>query len=120
MFETIASLSPAARARERRDRLREWLPALNRPLERLRLLHVPAVATFAHPRAEGVLEHVAVAAVGARDELELDLLPAAAQLAAGLGVAVAAAAGEVVEERPEATLRVHEGAVAVERGRFEF
>ena len=58
---------------------------------------------------------LAVGAVLALDQIELDRLPALAEHAAGDELGIARAERLVVEERAEAALPVDERAVAVER-----
>ena len=74
---------------------------------------VPAVAALAGPRREAVGQHLAVAAVVALEPLELELLPALAQLAARRRLALEAPR-ELVQERRRAALPVDQRAVAVE------
>ena len=76
------------RRSQRRDRVGERLPALHRASEGLAVAVVPAVAALAGPFREAVGQHLAVAAVVALEALELEFLPARAQLAAGWRAAV--------------------------------
>ena len=121
VFEMITSRSPAFFARCSAGIVSgNGCQALHRALEGSPSLLVPAVAALGDPgRAATRVEHLAVGAVVALDALELDLLPALAQLPAGARVEVAVAAREVVQERGGAALPVDEGAVAVEGGDFD-
>ena len=93
--------------------VRERLPALHRARERLAVAVVPAVAALAGPLGEAVGQHLAVAAVVALEALELKLLPARAQLAAGRRLPLVAPR-DLVQERGGAALPVDQRAVAVE------
>jgi hypothetical protein len=99
---------------QRRDGVGERLPALHRARQRLAVAVGEAVAALCRPRREAVREYLAVGAPVAAQALELQLLPALAQLAAGRRVGLVAAR-QLVEEGGGAAVPVDQRAVAVER-----
>jgi hypothetical protein len=81
------------------------------------VLVVP-VAALARPGGEAVGEDVAIAPPVALDALELELLPALAQLARRRRIRLVAPR-QLVQERPYAALPVDQRAVAIERRQLD-
>jgi len=106
--------SRVVRLRQRRRSVRERLPGAHRASERLAVVGVVGPAALGGESLQALREHVAIGPVLALDDLELDRLPALAQDAAVLGIVVADAQREVVEEGAEAALPVDQRPVAVE------
>jgi hypothetical protein len=79
---------------------------------------VPAVPALAAPGPKAVGEDVSIAAIGRSQALELELLPALAQLPRGRRLRLVPAR-QLIEERPQPALPVDERAVAVEGGDFD-
>ena len=89
VFEMIHSRRPASRAARRAGTVSgERLPALHRSGQRLAVVLVPAVAKLPGQLRQAVREHLAVAAVGTQEALELERLPALPQLSGGRRVAL--------------------------------
>jgi hypothetical protein len=76
---------------------------------------VAAIPALGAQGAQALAQDLAIAAVGRSEALELELLPALAQVVRRRRIRLVAA-GQVVEERGQAALPVDERPVAVESG----